>query len=157
MKSCDHRADSFRRAVGHQCIGDPGHDHSPDLRVWKDKDGLFEIEASFVVARDDKVQLCKHDGLMVWVPLDKLSEADRAWVQNRIEAIRNLNGADTEVKGGTAPSESQWSGSIPAVAAVFGLVMLAGACRFLGRRRGGATRCLRSADRVDHRCRRCEG
>ena len=40
----------------------PGHDHSPDQRTWKDIDGLFEIEASFALARDDEVQLCMHDG-----------------------------------------------------------------------------------------------
>src|SRR4051812_16398506 len=59
----------------------PGHEHAPDLRVWKDADGLFEIEASFVLARDHRVQLRKHDGALVWVPLAKLSRADQAWVR----------------------------------------------------------------------------
>jgi hypothetical protein len=47
-------------------------DHPPDMRVWKDADGLFEIEASFVVAKDGSVQLLKHDGTLVWVPMEKL-------------------------------------------------------------------------------------
>jgi len=69
----------------------PGHDHPPNLRVWKDAEGLFEIEASFVQARDGRVQLCKHDGTLVWVSLDRLSHLDQAWVQSRVDEIRSLN------------------------------------------------------------------
>ena len=74
----------------------PGHEHSPGLRVWKDADGLFEIEASFVVARRDEVQLRKHDGALVWVPLARLSPSDRDWVRQRIGEIDTLNQPDRE-------------------------------------------------------------
>lgn len=67
-------------------------DHPPDMRVWKDADGLFEIEASFVVAKDGSVQLLKHDGTLVWVPMEKLSKQDQTWIQRRLDAIRRING-----------------------------------------------------------------
>jgi phosphatidylethanolamine-binding protein (PEBP) family uncharacterized protein len=66
-------------------------DHPPDMRKWRDVDGLFEIEGSFVLARDEKVQILKHGGVLVSVPLEKLSHADRAWVRARVEAIRRIN------------------------------------------------------------------
>ncbi len=118
----------------------PGQEHPPDLRVWKDKDGLFEIEASFVLAQDDRVQLRKHDGTMVWVPLDKLSLADRVWVKSRVDTIRRLNGVSSDSGNASAPtepatsSEPELPGLPPAIVAVFVLVILAGVCRFLGRR-----------------------
>lgn len=68
-------------------------DHSPDMRKWRDVDGLFEIEGSFILARDDRVQILKHGGDQVSVPLEKLSHADRAWVRARVEAIGRINGA----------------------------------------------------------------
>lgn len=69
----------------------PGHDHGPELRRWKDVDGLFEIQGSFVQLRDNQVQLCKSDGSTVWVPLARLAVADRDWVSKRAEAIRQIN------------------------------------------------------------------
>jgi len=118
----------------------PGHEHSPDLRVWKDADGLFEIEGSFVFAKDGRVQLCKHDGTMVWVPLAKLSAADRAWVRDRTEAIRRLNGAGSDTAAITpvetsldTAGDTETSPVLSAVA-VFALVFLAATGNFLRRR-----------------------
>lgn len=112
---------------GGTAVAHLGHDHAPDLRVWKDADGLFEIEASFVLAKDDWVQLCKHDGSLVWVPLDKLSAADRAWVRDRVEAIRRLNGGDA-AEPASAPAEPNVSPEPPAgtplAGGVFALVAL---------------------------------
>jgi hypothetical protein len=69
----------------------PGHHHAPNLRLRRDADGLFEIEASFVLAEDDRVRLRKHDGVRIWIPLAKLSVSDRDWVQKRLSAIQRLN------------------------------------------------------------------
>jgi hypothetical protein len=118
----------------------PGHEHSPDLRVWKDADGLFEIEGSFVLAQDGRVQLCKHDGTVVWVPLAKLSPADRAWVRDRTEAIRRLNGVNSDADFVTPieenPSNTGATETSPVLAAVtvFALVFLAATGNFLRRR-----------------------
>ncbi|MDY3552223.1 YHYH protein [Gemmata sp. JC717] len=104
-------------------------DHPPDLRVWKDADGLFEIEGAFVLARDGRVQILKHGGATVWVPLDKLSAADRAWVRDRGEAIRRLNGGTAEAPPEAAAPGSAASNESPnpawAVFAVFGLAFVA--------------------------------
>ncbi len=118
----------------------PGHEHAPDLQVWKDADGLFEIEGSFVFAKDGRVQLCKHDGTVVWIPFAKLSAADRAWVRDRTEAIRRLNGAGSETTAATpveasldTAGETETSPLLSAVA-VFALVFLAATGNFLRRR-----------------------
>lgn len=119
-------------------VAHPGHDHAPDLRVWKDAEGLFEIEASFVLARDDRVQLCKHDGSFVWVPLDKLSAADRAFVRDRVDAIRRLNGG-AAVEPPVAPGEPAAPAdppfATPFVAGVFALVALVAVGSAFRRRR----------------------
>jgi phosphatidylethanolamine-binding protein (PEBP) family uncharacterized protein len=110
-------------------------DHSPDMRVWKDADGLFEIEGSFVLARDGRVQILKHGGTVVWVPLNKLSEADREWVRDRIEAIRRLNSSTSEPEREaetSAPSATTNNESVnPALAVltVFGFAFTAAVVR----------------------------
>jgi Raf kinase inhibitor-like YbhB/YbcL family protein len=119
-------------------------DHPPDMRVWKDAEGLFEIEASFVLARDGQVRLLKHDGSQVWVPLSKLSVADRAWVQQRVETIQRLNGVRGQTAPATpseprAPNDSASSSPLPAVVAVFGLALVAGAVRSRGKHRRNAS------------------
>ncbi len=72
-----------------------GHEHSADMRVWRDADGLFEIEGTFMLQRDDKIRLGKHDGTLIWVPLSRLSTADREWVRNRMAQIRRTSGDDS--------------------------------------------------------------
>ena len=97
----------------------PGEDHPPGLRIWKDAEGLFEIEAAFVVAQDGKVKLWKHDGSFVWIPLDRLSRDDQAWVRQRLEgstAIEQPRGNQTE------PERASLLGSVVMVAI---LVLLA--------------------------------
>lgn len=103
-------------------------DHPPDMRVWKDADGLFEIEASFVLARDGQVRLLKHDGSLVWVPLAKLSAADRAWVQQRTGKIERLNGVGepVPVTDGAAQPDAGVP-ALPVAAGVFALVAVAAA------------------------------
>jgi hypothetical protein len=73
--------------------GDDGHTHDKpaNLRLWKDADGLFELTASFVVAKEDQVLLARIDGSQLWIPLDRLSRADRAWISERTAAIQILN------------------------------------------------------------------
>ncbi|VTS05359.1 YHYH protein [Tuwongella immobilis] len=119
-------------------------DHPPDMRVWRDTDGLFEIEGSFVLARDGRVQILKHGGSVVWVPLDKLSEADRAWVRDRVEVIRRINGASPDSRPDTpSPASSAVGAGGSAdptweVVAVFVAVIVAAAARkAVGNKRSG--------------------
>jgi uncharacterized protein with WD repeat len=50
-------------------------------RTWTDASGERKVTAEFLYRVDDKVKLKKEDGTRVLVPLDKLSEADRQWVE----------------------------------------------------------------------------
>lgn len=49
-------------------------------REWSDTTGTFKIEAELVAVRGDKVVLEKTDGKIITVPLDKLSAADRKYL-----------------------------------------------------------------------------
>jgi hypothetical protein len=107
----------------------PGHDDT-GMRVWKAADELFDIEASFVLARDDQVQLCKHDGSTIWIPLDGMSQIDREWVERRIDAIRRLNRSDSppEPRTRTAANPESTSrrptSSVPTVVAMLVMITL---------------------------------
>src|SRR4029079_2872636 len=69
----------------------PGHQHPLNLRVWKDAEGLFEIEASLVHTGRDRIHWCRHGSTLVWVRLDSLSREDQAWVRTQGDEIRDLN------------------------------------------------------------------
>ncbi|MDK1032452.1 MAG: SHD1 domain-containing protein, partial [Planctomycetia bacterium] len=49
-------------------------------RVWKTVSGTYSIEAEFAGVEDGKALLKKTDGKVVAVPLEKLSDADRAHI-----------------------------------------------------------------------------
>jgi len=50
------------------------------LRVWKDKSGKFTIEAQFVDSDGTKVKLQKKDGTTLDVPIEKLCDEDREFL-----------------------------------------------------------------------------
>lgn len=83
-------------AIESGSVAHPGHDHfdgiAPGIRLWKDADGIFELEASFVLVRDNRVLLHKTNGAQIWIALEKLSREDQAWVEERrrqIDALHN--------------------------------------------------------------------
>ncbi len=55
----------------------------PSLRTWRDTSGKFSIEAEYAGVLAGKVILRKPDGTKTQVPLDKLSDEDRAWIEER--------------------------------------------------------------------------
>jgi hypothetical protein len=73
-----------------------GKDKSPDkadkpapekprrdvMRVWTDSTGKFQIEAKLVGVEGGKAKLAKPDGTVIHVPIDKLSEADRKFIES---------------------------------------------------------------------------
>lgn len=81
--------------LGSSVRAHPGHDYSDGklqgVRIWRDADGLFELAASFVLARDHQVLLDKPDGSRLWLPLDRLSVTDQTWVRKRVQKLRALN------------------------------------------------------------------
>lgn len=95
-------------AAESRSLAHPGHDHfdgaAQGVRRWKDADGVFELEGSFVLARDGKVLLHKADGARVWIALEKLSREDQAWVQERLRQIDALNNQLVEPSAAIIPS-----------------------------------------------------
>jgi hypothetical protein len=51
-------------------------------RIWTDSTGKFRVEAELIAVAGGKVQLKKSDdGAVIAVPLDKLSEEDRRFLE----------------------------------------------------------------------------
>ena len=54
------------------------------LREWSDSTGTYKVEAYFISFANGLVKLRRgDDGRLVDVPLDRLSDTDKAWVQSR--------------------------------------------------------------------------
>src|SRR3954469_8753657 len=52
-------------------------------REWKSTNGKFTIKAEFVAVKEGKVVLEKEDGSYLSVPLDKLCDEDRAFIESK--------------------------------------------------------------------------
>jgi hypothetical protein len=53
---------------------------SPGVRTWSDASGTYRVVAQFIAVTDGKVTLRKQSGELIEVPLDRLSDADKAYV-----------------------------------------------------------------------------
>ncbi len=60
-----------------------GEQVKPDVRTWTSADGKFHTEAEFVSLTAGVVTLRKTDGSTIRVPLERLSEEDREWIEAR--------------------------------------------------------------------------
>lgn len=67
-------------------------------RTWTDASGKYRIRATLVEVVDETVKLKKSDGKTVTVPLEKLSEADRNWLE------KHAPGAESAA----AASDAEW-------------------------------------------------
>ena len=92
----------------------PAQELTSPQRNWTDKTGRFTVEAKLQSFRDGKVKLEKADGLVVELPLTKLSEQDQAYIA-RLKAESQMEnpfagGAPANpFAGGTSPAESSES------------------------------------------------
>ena len=50
------------------------------VRLWTDDSGSFRVDAQLIEVLDGKVRLLKTNGRQSTVPLDRLSQADRDYV-----------------------------------------------------------------------------
>ncbi|HEX3871049.1 MAG TPA: YHYH protein [Pirellulales bacterium] len=102
----------------------PGHDHdhdenSPGMRTWTEVNGVFDLAASFVSARDGNVQLRKKNGKLVTLSIDRFSHDDRQWIEDRQTEIRSLNEKKaSENLVALAPDVAQQANA-PAIAEAF--------------------------------------
>ncbi len=74
----------------------PGHSHArddsaPALRRWIDLTTGDEWQAVYVASKAGQVQLRQHDGRLVHVPIERLTQADRAWLARREGEMRLTN------------------------------------------------------------------
>ena len=69
-------------------------DAPPALRTWRDASGLFEVEAALASVQDGKVTLKKKDGRTIVVPLEKLSKADRTYLEEHAQSSKPANPFD---------------------------------------------------------------
>ena len=60
-------------------------DDPRELRTWSDSTGKFKIEGTFVSRTTDTVVLRKVDGVDINVPIDRLGEEDRKWIELRVK------------------------------------------------------------------------
>ncbi|MCA9176482.1 MAG: hypothetical protein KDB14_18470 [Planctomycetales bacterium] len=58
-----------------------GTPKAPVTRTWQDASGMFRIEATLVAVEGNMVKLKRTDGMEIQVPLEKLSDTDRAFVR----------------------------------------------------------------------------
>ncbi len=68
-------------------------------RTWSDQSGKFRIEGRLQFADIKSVRLLKADGLIVTVPLNKMSESDQAFIGGFLAAEKAINAS----KGSTLP------------------------------------------------------
>ena len=56
---------------------------SADVRTWKDKSGKFSIQGELVESDGNAVKLKKADGKVIQVPLERLSDEDRQFLETQ--------------------------------------------------------------------------
>ncbi|SCV67798.1 BQ2448_5409 [Microbotryum intermedium] len=54
------------------------------IRIWKDRTGQFKVEAEFIGLKDNKIRLHKLNGVIIEVPLEKMSSEDTAWLKKEM-------------------------------------------------------------------------
>ena len=52
-------------------------------RTWSDKTGKFKVKAKLLSNAEGKIKLLKEDGLVITVPIDRLSEADQKFLNEK--------------------------------------------------------------------------
>jgi hypothetical protein len=60
-------------------------------RTWTDDSGTFRIEAKYLATDGEKVRLAKKDGREISVPINRLSQADRQFVEELQKKNRPSN------------------------------------------------------------------
>ena len=71
------------------------------MRQWVDDSGTFRVQGRLILILEGKVRLLKETGRTTTVPLQRLSEADRAYV----EEIISRYGSDLSQQGTLAAAQ----------------------------------------------------
>jgi len=81
-------------------------------RTWTDSTGMFKIDGKMQSADDNGVELLKADGLVIKLPLDKLSTVDQAFVTQFLAAEKAAAAGPSNPFAGGAPA-SPFAGGTP--------------------------------------------
>ncbi|KDE05187.1 hypothetical protein MVLG_04429 [Microbotryum lychnidis-dioicae p1A1 Lamole] len=54
------------------------------IRTWKDRTGQFKVEAEFIGLKANKIRLHKLNGVIIEVPLEKMSGEDTTWLKQKM-------------------------------------------------------------------------
>ncbi len=97
-----HGQDGTTLAPQKQPVVGTESESKPPSRTWSDSTGKYTTEAQFVEFKDGKVQLRKRDGTVVFLPVERLSQADKDYVNDLIKAQhQQRDGAGTEAQPDT--------------------------------------------------------
>jgi len=65
----------------------PAKFQGAEFRTWSDNTGAYSIQARVAVIFGDKVRLLKENGKYTTVPMERLSDFDRSYVQWVAESL----------------------------------------------------------------------
>lgn len=62
------------------------------VRTWKDRTGQFKVDAEFLGLKDNKIRLHKLNGVIIEVPVEKMSNDDTAYLKRELGGDHASNG-----------------------------------------------------------------
>ncbi len=83
--------------------------HAQDSRKWTSNDGKYSVQAEFLKLSRGKVHLRRQDGKEITVPLERLSDADRAWVRTTMRDRSEQRKKAKRAGRGDAPTQQPTS------------------------------------------------
>jgi len=75
-------ATSQSESSGQEDEPSPSISEAPEVRMWTDSTGKFNVRAKLISVLDGKVKLEKEDGRIIELPIQRLSEADQQLVRS---------------------------------------------------------------------------
>ena len=78
---------AFAKYGGDAAAGKEPEIHA--MRTWKDATGTFSVEAEFIRFQGNTIELRRKDGRTVKVPVDRLSNEDRAFIDQLQQTLDN--------------------------------------------------------------------
>lgn len=86
-------------------------------RTWRDNTGKFSVEAELVEVKDGKVVLQRVGGKAIHVPLERLSAADRAYLESLDDSAPSRSDPVADKQIGELLKRIQQQSDVPAIAA----------------------------------------
>ena len=91
-------------------------DITSDFRSWTNDTGKFTIEAKLLKLEDDRVKLEKKDGRVIDLPLNKLSDKDKTFIETLRKKAQDFSGEESNPFAGGSASTPNARNKKPATA-----------------------------------------